>query len=93
MEPEKEYVSVPEAAEMLNLQRNRVGVLCREGRFKGAFKIGDTWAIPRESVFALVRYGPRGKGKNTTALNAEIAQAVEVAKKAKKAKGEPVSTR
>lgn len=93
MEPEKEYVSVPEAAEMLNLQRNRVGVLCREGRFKGAFKIGDTWAIPRESVFTLVRYGPGGKGRNTTALNAESAQVAEVAKKAKKAKGEPVSAR
>lgn len=83
MESEKEYVSVPEAAEILNLKRNRVGVLCREGRFEGAFKVGDTWAIPRKSVVGLVRYGPRGKGKTAAILNAEITQAVEVAKKAK----------
>jgi hypothetical protein len=76
------YVSVPEAARMLGLKRNRVGVLCRQGRFADAFKIGDTWAIPRESVFALVRYGARGKGK-LAAEKAAILSQVE------KAKGEP----
>lgn len=44
------YVSVTEAAEMLNLKRNRIGVLCREGRFPGAEKVGTTWIIPREAV-------------------------------------------
>jgi hypothetical protein len=72
----KKYVSVPEAAEMLGLKRSRVGVLCREGRFFGAFKVGDTWAIPVDSVFNLTRYGSRGKGK----LAAEKAAILEAAK-------------
>jgi predicted DNA-binding transcriptional regulator AlpA len=76
MEEEKTYVSVPEAAEMLGLKRNRVWVLCREGRFKGAFKVGDVWAIPKDSVLGVVRYGSRGKGK----LAAERAAILEQAK-------------
>jgi hypothetical protein len=50
MNPREEYVSIPEAAEILHLKRNRVGVLCREGRFEGAVKIANNWIIPREAV-------------------------------------------
>jgi hypothetical protein len=50
MNPREEYVSIPEAAKILNLQRNRMGVLCREGRFHGAVKIANNWIIPREAV-------------------------------------------
>ena len=50
MSAREEYVSIPEAAEILNLKRNRIGVLCREGRFPGAAKIANNWMIPRESV-------------------------------------------
>ena len=50
MSTREEYVSIPEAAEILNLKRNRVGVLCREGRFPGAVKIANNWVIPREVV-------------------------------------------
>jgi len=46
----KDYVSVTEASEILGLQRARTGVLCREGRFPGALKVGNSWIIPREAV-------------------------------------------
>jgi hypothetical protein len=56
MNPKEEYVSIPEAAEIMNLKmnlkRNRVGVLCRGGRFPGAVKIANNWIIPREAVLS-----------------------------------------
>jgi hypothetical protein len=54
--------------------------LCREGRFQGAFKVGDTWAIPIDSVYGLVRYGSRGKGKLAAEKAAILEQAKETAK-------------
>jgi hypothetical protein len=75
MDSEKKYLSVPEAAKMLGLNRSRVGALCREGRFQGAFKVGDTWAIPIDSVYGLVRYGSRGKGKLAAEKTAILEQA------------------
>ena len=76
MDTGKKYLSVPETAKTLGLNRSRVGVLCREGRFQGAFKVGDTWVIPIESVHSLVRYGSRGKGKLAAEKAAILEQAM-----------------
>lgn len=50
MNPREEFVSVQEAANIMGLDRSRVGRLCREGRFPGAAKVGSSWIIPREAV-------------------------------------------
>ena len=44
------FVSAREAAGLLGITTARIGVLCRQGRFKGAEKIGAGWIIPREAV-------------------------------------------
>ncbi len=40
------YVSVKQLASNLNVSTTRVRKLISEGRIKGAFKIGNVWAIP-----------------------------------------------
>ena len=47
---EQDYISANEAAAMLGVTRNRIGRLCLDGRFEGAFKISRSWIIPREAV-------------------------------------------
>ena len=42
--------STTEAAEALKISSRRVAVLCTEGRFPGAQKIGKTWAIPESAI-------------------------------------------
>lgn len=44
------FVSAREAADILGITTTRIGVLCRQGRFNGAEKIGAGWIIPREAV-------------------------------------------
>ncbi len=61
----EDFVSAREAGEMLNVNRARIGVLCREGRFSGAKKIRLGWMIPRESVLNFVRLAPGLKPKNS----------------------------
>ena len=56
----EDLLSIPEAANILKLDRSRVGKLCRQGRFAGARKIGSRWVIPRE---ALDRYKGRRPGR------------------------------
>ena len=63
MENEKKLISVKEAAEILGLTRIRVAVLCKQGRFSGAEKIGSVWIIPRESVENFTRLPPGKKSK------------------------------
>jgi hypothetical protein len=75
----EEYVSIPEAAEILNLKRNRVGVLCREGRFAGAVKIANNWVIPREAVLSHKPLPPGVKPQKNK-LAAEKAAILEQAK-------------
>ena len=41
-----DFVTVMQAAELLNLSRQRVAKLCLAGRFKGAIKPGHDWLIP-----------------------------------------------
>ena len=55
---EKLY-STTEAAEALNISSRRVAVLCTEGRFPGAQKIGKTWVIPESAIKSYVP-GERG---------------------------------
>ena len=59
------FVSAREAADMLNVTSARIGFLCREGRFKGAEKIGSVWIIPREAVLNHKRLPPGSKPKTT----------------------------
>ena len=76
---ERNYVSAPEAAEMLNLGRNQIGKLCRAGRLGGAAQIGSAWVIPRESVLNYTP-GPRGPKPRKAKLAAERAAFLASAK-------------
>lgn len=51
-------VSAREAANILGITPARIGLLCRQGRFKGAEKIGVGWIIPREAVTNFKRLPP-----------------------------------
>lgn len=44
------YISVPETCKKWGLSDSRVRLLCREGRIKGAVKIGRNWAIPADAT-------------------------------------------
>ena len=41
-----QYISAKEAGQKWNISQRRVQVLCSENRIKGAFKVGEVWAIP-----------------------------------------------
>lgn len=58
-----DLVSAQEAAQILSVDRSRVLVLLRQGRFAGAEKIGSYWAIPREAVENFQRLKPGVKSK------------------------------
>lgn len=44
-----EFKTANQCAKEWGISQRRVQILCAEGRVKGAFKIGDYWAIPSES--------------------------------------------
>lgn len=44
-----DYISVKQAAEKWGISERRVQVLCGEGRVKGVFKLGNSWAIPKDA--------------------------------------------
>ena len=44
-----EYLSVREVSEKWNISRRRIQILCAEGRFEGATRIGNMWVIPKEA--------------------------------------------
>jgi hypothetical protein len=44
-----EFMTAIQAAKLWSISQRRVRVLCSERRILGAFKIGDTWAIPANS--------------------------------------------
>ena len=58
-----DLVSAQEAAQILSVDRSRILVLLRQGRFAGAEKIGSYWAIPRSSVENFQRLKPGVKSK------------------------------
>ena len=82
----EEFVSVQEAANIMGLDRSRVGRLCREGRFPGAAKVGSSWIIPREAVLNHKPLPPGVKPRSErvraerAALREEVAAAVSAAK-------------
>lgn len=57
-----EFYNGPEVANLLHVNNSRIRQICIAGRFPGAFKFGDTWLIPRESVANYTR-GKPGKKK------------------------------
>ena len=44
-----EYLTTVELSEVWNISSRRIGVLCAEGRVKGAIKKGKTWLIPLDA--------------------------------------------
>lgn len=61
MSLETDFMSVHDAAIMLKVDRSRVKLLCRQGRFAGATKIARNWIIPREAVENFKRLPPGGR--------------------------------
>jgi len=45
-----EYMTANQAAHKWNISQRRVQILCSDGRIPGVFKLGETWAIPIDSV-------------------------------------------
>jgi len=45
-EENMDYLTTSETAEIWNITRRRVNVLCCEGRIEGAIKKGKIWLIP-----------------------------------------------
>lgn len=41
-----EFMTTTKAAELWGISTRRIQILCAEGRVPGAFRIGNTWAIP-----------------------------------------------
>ena len=59
----EEYMSAHDVSRQLNIDRSYILVLCRQGRFDGAEKIGNYWVIPRKSVENFKRLPPGVKSK------------------------------
>ena len=45
----KKYMSLKEASEKWEIGDRRINTLCLQRRIPGAFKIGNTWAIPSDA--------------------------------------------
>ena len=59
MEMTEVLLSAPEVAKRLNLTPQRVGVLCKQGRFEGARKLQNRWwIIPEQAVENFIRLRP-----------------------------------
>ena len=43
------YITASQAAKSWGISQRRVQILCAEGRIKGVFKLGETWAIPADT--------------------------------------------
>lgn len=43
------YLTASQIAKKWDISQRRVQVLCAEGRIKGVFKLGETWAIPADT--------------------------------------------
>ena len=68
-----EYVTVAEAAKMLDKSVPMISHLCRDGRLTGATKLSTgAWLIPRESALNYTP-GPRGPKPGTQTKKARLA--------------------
>ena len=43
------YLKISEVAKKWGIKERRINTLCLEGRINGAFKFGNTWAIPEDT--------------------------------------------
>ena len=43
------YITATQAADKWNISQRRVQIMCAQNRIKGAFKLGETWAIPENA--------------------------------------------
>lgn len=43
------YISIKETAEKWGISTRRIQVLCKEERIYGAFRVGNSWAIPEDA--------------------------------------------
>lgn len=43
------FLSTTQASEKWGISSRRIQILCAEDRIPGAFRIGNTWAIPEEA--------------------------------------------
>ena len=59
----EEYMSAHDVSRQLNIDRSYILALCRQGRFDGAAKIGNYWAIPRKSVETFQKQKPGVKSR------------------------------
>jgi len=70
------YITRAAAAEMLGVDPSMVSAYIEGGKLKGAFKLGQAWAIPRVSVEELAKARPeggfkRGRKKSNLILSLE----------------------
>ena len=54
-----DYVSVYEAAQLINRKESLIRTLCQNGRLAGVTKFGKSWLIPRNSI---LNYTPAKRG-------------------------------
>jgi hypothetical protein len=47
---EKKYLSLKETAKKWGISDRRINTLCLNGRIPGAFKVGNSWAIPEDAT-------------------------------------------
>ena len=45
-----EYLTTVEMSKVWNITSRRIGVLCAQGRVKGAIKKGKTWLLPADAI-------------------------------------------
>jgi excisionase family DNA binding protein len=70
-----EYITITEAAQILNKTVSMIGRLCRAGKLSGAEKKGNAaWLIPRAAVESYTpgKRGPRTKKERLTGELADI---------------------
>lgn len=44
------YLSVTQVSQKWGISNRRIQILCKEGRIKGAVRIGYAWAIPADAA-------------------------------------------
>ena len=58
------YMTAAQAAEKWNISQRRVQILCAEGRVSGVFKLGEVWAIPKNTLKPVDARKSKGEKSN-----------------------------
>ena len=74
------YFNQAKAAQFLGITTSRVNLLCREGRFQGAFKAGWSWLIPKIAVENFSRQ-KRGRKRKINSDRILLENAIEASNK------------